>query len=82
MDAIWQNLRYLLIAGGVALAAKVCNGCVGAPFVEQVVGFMITGLTILWGNYVKAGTQAVPDAVANKPSIPTVSAATGALKTN
>jgi hypothetical protein len=77
-DSFWQILRYLLIAGGGYLTAK---GKVTAGDVEAIVGAVGTVGAIVWGLYVKAGTQAVPDAVANKPSIPTVSAATGAVKT-
>lgn len=79
MDAVWLNLRYTLIAAGVALAAQVCNGCIGTPVIEQAVGFAIVGLTYLWGNYVKLGTTAVPDKTAARADVPTVSPVTGAV---
>lgn len=80
MDLVWQNLRYLLIAIGVAMATQFCGGCIGTPFIEQIVGVIVAAAAALWGNYVKAGTKAVPAEVAAKPSIPTVSAATGAIQ--
>lgn len=79
-DLVWQNIRYLLIAAGAALAAKYCNGCIGTPIIEQAVGVIIAFGTILWGNYVKKGTKAVPEDVAASPSIPTVNPATGAVE--
>lgn len=81
MDLVWQNLRYLLIAAGVALAARVCGGCVGGPEIETIVGLVIAGLAWVWGNYVKAGTKAVPAATAARADVPTVSGATGQKET-
>lgn len=80
MDLFWQNLRYAMIAGGIALAAQVCNGCIGGPIVEQIVGLIFAGGAWAWGNYVKKGTKAVPDATAARSDVPTVSAATGAVQ--
>jgi len=77
MDLVWQNLRYLLIAIGVALAGRICNGCIGGPEIEQIAGLIITGLTWAWGIYVKWDTKTVPAATAARVDIPTVSAATG-----
>jgi hypothetical protein len=78
-DSVWQILRYVFIAGGSFLVGK---GWITAENVETIVGAIGTIGAVIWGLYVKAGTQAVPDAVANRPSIPTVSAATGAVKTD
>jgi hypothetical protein len=80
MDAIFLNLRYFLVAIGVALAANICNGCIGNGAVEQIVGIVIAGLTWVWGNYVKWGTKSVPESVAARPDVPTVSAGTGAVQ--
>ena len=35
---------------------------------------------VLWGLFVKSGTTAVPDSVAARADVPTVSAATGAVQ--
>lgn len=78
-DSVWQILRYILIAGGGFLTGK---GYITAEQVTTIVGAIGSIGAVVWGLYVKAGTQAVPDAVADRPSIPTVSAATGAVKTN
>lgn len=76
-DTVWQILRYLLIAGGSFLVGK---GYISAEQVETIVGGIGTIGAVLWGIYVKTGTTAVPDAVAARPDIPTVSAATGSVK--
>ena len=73
-DMIWQILRYGLIAAGGFLTQR---GVITADNLTATVGALGTLFTVGWGIYVKKGTQAVPDAVANKPSIPTVSGATG-----
>lgn len=76
-DTVWQILRYLLIAGGSFLVGK---GYISAEQVETIVGGLGTIGAVLWGIYVKSGTTAVPDTVAARPDIPTVSAATGSVK--
>lgn len=77
-DIIWQILRYVLLAVGGYFTNK---GYITGDTVTSVVAAIGTLFTAAWGIYVKAGTQAVPNVVADKPSIPTVSAATGAVKT-
>lgn len=75
-DTIWQILRYLLIAGGGFLTGK---GYITAENVETIVGAIGAIGTVVWGLYVKSGTSAVPDAVAQRADVPTVSAATGTV---
>ncbi|QDM32109.1 hypothetical protein FNL55_12755 [Tardiphaga sp. vice352] len=75
-DSIWQILRYILIAGGGFLTGK---GYITAEQVTTIVGAIGSVGAILWGLFVKAGTTAVPDAVAARADVPTVSAATGAV---
>lgn len=76
-DMVWQILRYILIAGGSFLVGK---GYVTAENVETVVGAIGAIGTVLWGLYVKTGTKAVPAATAERPDVPTVSAATGTVQ--
>ncbi len=75
-DMIWQILRYALLAGFGWLANK---GYGDAATWNTVVGAIGAIFTAGWGIYVKMGTKAVPVAVANRPEIPTVSAATGSV---
>jgi hypothetical protein len=75
-DSIWQIARYILIAAGGFLTGK---GWISAENWETIVGAIGSVGTILWGLYVKAGTSAVPDSVAVRADVPTVSAATGAV---
>jgi hypothetical protein len=75
-DSIWQILRYILIAGGGFLTGK---GYITAEQVTTLVGAIGSVGAILWGLFVKSGTTAVPDAVAARSDVPTVSAATGAV---
>lgn len=75
-DTIWQIARYILIAGGSFLVGK---GYISAENVETIVGAIGSVGAILWGLFVKSGTTAVPNAVAARADVPTVSAATGAV---
>lgn len=75
-DVIWQLVRYGLLAVGGFFINK---GTVTGDQVTQVVAGLGTLFTAGWGIYVKLGTKAVPVAVADKPTIPTVSAATGQI---
>ena len=77
-DTIWQIARYILIAGGSFLVGK---GYISAENVETIVGAIGSVGAILWGLYVKKGTTAVPNEVAARSDIPTVSAATGTVST-
>jgi hypothetical protein len=45
-----------------------------------MVGGLIAFLTAVWGNYVRKGTKAVPEADAKSPEVHTVSPATGAIE--
>lgn len=75
-DTIWQLIRYGLIATGSFLVSK---GYFSEADVTTIIGAICAVFPILWGLYVKANTKAVPSSVADKPSIPTVSGATGAV---
>lgn len=75
-DTIWQIARYILIAGGSFLVGK---GYISAENVETIVGAIGSVGAILWGLFVKSGTTAVPNAVAARADVPTVSGATGAV---
>lgn len=76
-EMIWQNLRYLLIALGGWLSGR---GYVSTETWAQVVGLIAVVGPIAWGWYVKYGTRAVPKDVAERPSVPTVSGATGTIQ--
>ena len=75
-DVLWQLARYGLLAIGGYFTNK---GVVDGDTVTTVVSSIGTLFTALWGVYVKYGTKAVPVAVADKPSIPTVSSVTGQI---
>lgn len=82
-DTIWQTVRYVLIGGGGFLAAR---GKIDASQVPQMADEVIrigSGLVSLgaaaWGLYVKWRTVPVPEAVAARADVPTVSSATGAV---
>lgn len=73
-DLVWQNIRYVLIGlGGMLVGA----GYVTAEQVDLAVGAIVTLGTVTWGVYVRWKTRAVPERVADRPEIPTVSGATG-----
>jgi hypothetical protein len=76
-DSVWQVVRYLLIAAGSFATGK---GWVTSDQVTGIIGAIGTLFTVAWGLYVKAGTSAVPSVTAARPDVPTVSAATGALR--
>lgn len=87
-DAFWVNVRYALIAAGVALATKYSGGIFDeasattlvTPVIDVVIGLAIAGGSALWGNYVRIGTKAVPAATADRSDVPVVSAATGQVQ--
>ncbi|ABE62252.1 conserved hypothetical protein [Nitrobacter hamburgensis X14] len=76
-DSVWQVVRYLLIAAGSFATGK---GWVTSDQVTGIIGAIGTLFTVAWGLYVKANTRAVPSVTAARPDVPTVSAATGAVK--
>jgi hypothetical protein len=83
-DQMWQSIRYLLIAGGAYAAGR---GKISADEVPQMVdqimtvgGAAVSLATAVWGLYVKWRTRAVPEKVAARRDVPTVSAATGAIE--
>jgi hypothetical protein len=75
-DTVWQILRYLLIAGGGFLSGK---GYISAEQATTIIGAIGSIGAVVWGLFVKSGTTAVPDAVAARSDVPTVSNATGAV---
>ena len=75
-DTIWQILRYGLIALGSWFTSK---GYVSGDQWTTIIGALGTLFPVAWGLFVKVGTKAVPVEVADKPSIPTVSGATGTI---
>ena len=75
-DTIWQIARYILIAGGGVAVGK---GWITNEQLLTIVGAIGSVGAIIWGLVVKSGTTAVPDAVAARPDVPTVSGATGAV---
>jgi hypothetical protein len=75
-DTIWQILRYILIAGGGVAVGK---GWITNEQLLTLVGAIGSIGAVVWGLFVKSGTTAVPDAVAARPDVPTVSAATGTV---
>ncbi len=76
-DIVWQIIRYILIAAGSFATGK---GWVDADTVTQIIGALGTLFAVGWGLFVKAGTASVPAATAARADVPTVSAATGAVK--
>jgi hypothetical protein len=84
-DQIWQSIRYLLIFGGGILAGRgKISADEVAPLADSIIqvgGAIVSVGAMLWGLYVKWKTRAVPFAVAARPDVPTVSAATGAVET-
>ncbi len=78
VDTIWQILRYGMIALGSWFAAR---GYVTGEQWELIIAGLGTMFPVIWGLFVKSGTKAVPQAVADRPSVPTVSAATGKIET-
>lgn len=73
-DTIWQLIRYGLIAAGSFFAGK---GYITSEQVTTLVGAIGAIFPIVWGLYVKFGTKATTVEAAAKPSVPTVSGATG-----
>lgn len=76
-DTIWQIIRYILIAGGGVAVGK---GWITNEQLLTIVGAIGSVGAIVWGLFVKAGTTAVPDTVAARSDVPTVSAATGQVQ--
>lgn len=76
-DTIWQIIRYLLIAGGGFLVGK---GYITETQATEIIGAIGSIGGVIWGLFVKSGTTAVPDAVAARSDVPTVSGATGAVQ--
>jgi hypothetical protein len=83
-DQFWQTLRYILIGGGMWLAGygKLPMADV-ASMADEIISIASAAVavgTAAWGLYVKFRTKAVPERVAARPDVPTVSAATGEIE--
>ncbi len=85
-DMVWQLVRYLLLAAGGYLTSK---GLADEATVQALVTAIGTIAIGAWGVYVKWRTVTVPAAVVvasqespTVPTIPTVSAGTGAVQVN
>lgn len=83
-DVVWQNLRYVLIAGGMFLAGRgKIDPDVVATSVDQIITFLSAAVAFgswVWGVWVKWNTKAVSAKTAARIDVPTVSAATGAVQ--
>ncbi len=77
-DTIWQLIRYALLAIGGFFVNK---GTISNDQLMTIIAGLGTIFTAAWGIYVKFGTKATTAAAAAKPSVPTVSAATGKTST-
>ncbi len=76
-DVIWQIVRYALLAIGGFFTGK---GYLTSDQLTAVIGALGTLFTTIWGIYIKYGTTSVPDAVAARPDVTTVSPITGSKK--
>ena len=76
-DMAMQLIRYALLTIGPAIISK---GIATDEQWQAVVGAVIVVATWAWGIYVKKGTTSVPDNVAARPDVPTVSPVTGAVR--
>lgn len=82
-DVFWANVRYALIALGVAIVVKYSGGIFNegtatslvSPLVDVIIGVLMAGGSAIWGNIVKSGTKAVPNSAAK--NIATVSPVSG-----
>ena len=77
-DMAMQLIRYALLTFGPIVIAK---GWASETQWATVVGAIMVVATWAWGIYVKKGTTSVPDNVAERADVPTVSPITGAVKT-
>jgi hypothetical protein len=75
-DTVWQIVRYVLIAGGSFIVGK---GYITEAQALEIIGAIGSVGGVIWGLFVKSGTTAVPDNVATRADIPTVSGATGGI---
>ena len=83
-DTFWQSVRYLLIGvGGYFAGRGKIDPAQVAPFADQIINILSGAAAVgaaAWGFYVKWRTRAVPERVAARIDVPTVSAATGAVQ--
>jgi hypothetical protein len=75
-DSVWQIIRYILLAAGGYFTNK---GILTGDQLTAIIAALGTLFTAGWGIYVKYGTKATTIAAAAKPSVPTVSGATGVV---
>lgn len=81
-DLVWQNLRYVLIAGGTYGVAKGWLSAdqvgPGVELATQAISGVVAAGAWAWGIYVKWDTATVPAKTAMRADVPTVNTATGA----
>jgi hypothetical protein len=83
-DTTWQTVRYALIGvGGYFAGRGKIDPAQVAPLADQIIqvasGAVALGAAA-WGLWVKFRTATVPAATAARLDVPTVSAATGVVK--
>jgi hypothetical protein len=69
--------RYGLIALGTWFTSK---GWIAGDQWETIIAGIGTLFPVLWGLFVKSGTKAVPESVAARSDVPTVSGGTGQVQ--
>lgn len=83
-DTIWQTVRYILIGLGSFLAGKGKIDAAQVPALADQIIHIASGAVAVgaaaWGLYVKWNTKPVPVETANRPDVPTVNSATGAVQ--
>jgi hypothetical protein len=90
-DQLWQAIRYGLIFVGGILATKGYLDKSAVPALASriiealtqtaaAVGLIMSVGSTLWGFYVTWKTKRVPLATAQRPDVPTIHPATGAIE--
>ena len=83
-DTIWQTVRYVLIGIGGFFAGKGKIDAAQVPVLADQIIQIASGAVALgaaaWGLWVKWNTKPVPVATADRPDVPTVNSATGAVQ--
>jgi hypothetical protein len=81
---VWSTIRYFFIGLGMLMTGI---GIATKGDVQQIIDIVgpatpaiMSLATLIWGWYVNWGTKSVPEAVAMRPDVPTVSSATGKLE--
>jgi hypothetical protein len=83
-DIVWQAIRYSLIAVGTWMAARNYIPVTEvAHLADNIVSFLSLGVSIVsaaWGFYIAWKTKRVPLTTAQRPDVPTINPATGAIQ--